>query len=53
MINWLRILNFHEVIRKSARCIKKNRRDVNMKKISSPLPYRRENFLLLAKEFDY
>jgi len=32
LINQLRIINVHEVITKSACCIEKNRRDVNMKR---------------------
>jgi hypothetical protein len=53
LINQLRIINFHEVIRKSACCIEKNRRDVNMKKISYQIPQQEQTFYCVATGFDY
>jgi hypothetical protein len=52
LINQLRI-NFHEVIRKFACCIEKNKGDVNMKKILFQIPQQGQTFYCVATGIDY
>jgi reverse gyrase len=53
LINKLRVINFHEVTRKSACFIEKNRRDVNMKKISYQIPQREQTLYCVATGINY